>query len=108
MKNLRITHPAANTHSDFTIRHAHMSRVPESELVYLQSVSDFCINQVNGGVREIDVEKGSQYFIEDHTEGKTVRSVFESYDFNQNTSGAIRGMVSFSREDIVNIYNIYK
>ena len=105
MKNLRIIEPAPNTHPDFTIRHAHLSRVPESELEYLRSVSDFCINQINGGVREVDVEKGSQYFVEDHTEGKTVRSVFESHDFTQNTTGAIRGMVSFSREDIVSIYN---
>ena len=105
MINFRILKPNRNSHPDFTIRHAHLSRVPESELEYLRSVSDFCINQINGGVREVDVEKGSQYFVEDHTEGKTVRSVFESHDFTQNTTGAIRGMVSFSREDIVSIYN---
>lgn len=104
MKNLRIIEHASKTHPDFTIRHAHLSRVSEKELRYLRSVSDFCINQINGGVKEVDVDKGSQYFLEDHTEGKTVQPVFESHDFSQNTTGTIRGMVSFSREDIVDIY----
>jgi hypothetical protein len=105
LKNLRTIEPAPNTHPDFTIRHAHLSRVSESELEYLRSVSDFCINQINGGVGEVDVDKGSQYFVEDHTEDKKVRTVFESYDFTLNTTSAIRGMVSFSREDIVDIYS---
>ena len=104
MKNFRITNPNAKTHPDFTIRHAHLSRVSEKDLGYLRSVSDFCINQINGGVKEIEVDKGSMYFIEDHTEDKVVRKVFEAYDYNQNTVGAVRGMTSFSREDIVSIY----
>ena len=105
MRNLRITDTPANTHPDFTIRHAHMSRVSPEDLKRLVSVSDFCINQVNGGVRDTDVDKGSQYFIEDHTENKRVRAVFEKYDYKQNTIGCINGLVSFSREDIVSIYN---
>ena len=104
MKDLRVMRPSSNTHPDFTIRHAHLSRVSDSELRYLRTVSDFCINQVNGGVKETEVDKGSMYFIEDHTDDKVVRPVFEAYDYNQNTLGAIRGMTSFSREDIVEIY----
>ena len=44
------------------------------------------------------------YFIEDHTDEKAVRPIFEAYDYNQNTVGAVRGMTSFSRKDIVDIY----
>lgn len=104
MKNLRIRDTPANTHPDFTIRHAHMSRVSSQDLKHLISVSDFCINQINGGVGDTDVRKGSQYFIEDHTEDKRVRSIFENYDYSQNSIGCINGLVSFSREDIVGIY----
>ena len=51
----------------------------------------------------MDVDKGSMYFIEDHTKGR-VRPIFENYDYQSNTVGCINGLVSFSREDIVNIY----
>ena len=105
MINFRIKKPSLRSHPDFTIRHAHLSRVSEGDLKYLRSVSDFCISQVNGGVREVGIDKGSQYFIEDHTKEKSVRSVFESHDFEENDIGAIRGLVSFSREDIVTIYS---
>ena len=104
MKDLRLLKPSSDTHPDFTIRHAHLSRVSEKELNYLRSVSDFCINQINGGVKDTEVDKGSMYFIEDHTDDKAVREVFEAYDYNQNTVGAVRGMTSFSRKDIVDIY----
>ena len=104
LKNLRLQEPTSSTHPDFTIRHAHLSRVSEKDLRYLRSVSDFCINQINGGVKDTGVDKGSMYFIEDHTDEKAVRPIFEAYDYNQNTVGSVRGMTSFSREDIVDIY----
>ena len=103
MKNFRIRTPDPSIHEDFTIRHAHLSRVTDSEIHYLRSISDFCINQINGGVQDVTVDKGSQYFVEDHTRGE-VRKVFESCDFKENTASTINGIVSFSREDIVRIY----
>ena len=56
----------------------------------------------------MDVDKGSMYFIEDHTEERTVRSIFEDYDYQSNTVGSITGLVSFSREDIVKSYCLNK
>ena len=94
------------TYDDFTIRHAHYSRVPEREILNLKSKSDFCINQIIGKITSLEeVESGSQYFIQDNTEDKRVEQVFRNADLTEYQNNAtIKGMVSFSREDLVEIY----
>lgn len=104
MDNIRLLHSNPKVHPHFTIRHAHLSRISEQELQSLRTVSDFCIGQINGKVAGVDVVSGSQYFIEDHTEEKKVRSIFEASDRTGYDRSVINGVVSYSREDIVNLY----
>lgn len=106
MINLRLTSDTLTEHADFTIRHAHMSRVSDKLRKQLTSISDFCISQIGGMVREVDIDKGSQYFIEDHTEDKRVRSVFENADLTDFQKGIGEGFTSFSRSDLIKLYNI--
>jgi len=104
MQNIRIEISGSKVHPDFTIRHAHLSRVSTRDLESLRTISDFCIGQVNGRVTDTNIESGSQYFIEDHTDDKRVREIFESYDTTLNDASVIKGVVSFSREDLVEAY----
>jgi len=106
MKNLRETDPNyPDVHEDFVIRHAHLSRVEEKELKRLIDVSDFCIGQVSGRINNCsEVKRGSQYFIEDLTKDKKVRRLFEMKILNRGDSYYLT-IESFSRSDIVKIYN---
>ena len=106
MIDLRLSSDTLTEHEDFTIRHAHMSRVSDKLRNYLVTTSDFCISQIGGIVREVDIDKGSQYFIEDHTEDKRVRSVFENADLTNFQKGIGEGFTSFSRSDIIELYTI--
>jgi hypothetical protein len=106
MNNLRLTSDTLTEHADFTIRHAHMSRVSEKLRNQLITISDFCISQIGGLVREVNVDKGSQYFIEDHTDDKRVRSVFENADLTEFQKGIGEGFTSFSRSDLIKLYTI--
>jgi len=94
------------THDDFTIRHAHSSQVPESAIAKLKSISNFCVNQIIGKITTLEeVGSGSQYYIQDHTKDKTVEKVFRKADLSEYAKNAtIKGMVSYSREDLVEIY----
>ena len=106
MKNLRETDPNyPDVHEDFVIRHAHLSRVEENELRRLIDTSDFCIGQVSGRINSCsEVKKGSQYFIEDLTKDKKVRKLFEREILSRGDS-YYTTMESFSRSDLVKIYN---
>jgi len=106
VNNLRLTSDTLMEHADFTIRHAHMSRVNDKLRNQLITISDFCISQIGGLVREVNVDKGSQYFIEDHTDDKRVRSVFENADLTEFQKGIGEGFTSFSRSDLIKLYTI--
>lgn len=103
-KREKIVEP--NTHKDFTITHAHLSRTSEDQLSKLKNDNDFCIGQVTGKLADIEnISKGSQYFIKDNTSAKTVRKVFEEEKLTQPHAYNM-GAVSFSRADIVAIYTL--
>ena len=104
MKNLRKTQDNPKIHPDFTIRHAHLSRISDSERKELMEISDFCLSQIGCRVLGLDAVKGSQYFIEDHTQSKSVKSVFENADLSEFDIGVHKGLNSFSRSDIVTVY----
>lgn len=92
-----------NTHPDFTMVHAHLSRTSPEQLEKLRE-SDFCIGQVSGRIQNVeDVSTGSQYFVTDNTPDKTVREVFERSKLTQPEVYNM-GAVSFARADVVRIY----
>ena len=82
------------TCDDFTIRHAHFSRVPNREILKLKSESNFCINQIIGKVTTLDeVKSGSQYFIQDNTTDKRVEQVFRSADLSEYNNNATLSLI---------------
>jgi hypothetical protein len=82
--------------------------VTDKDLEKLRSLSDFCIGQITGNVTDLETTvKGSQYFIEDLTPDKRVRTIFENIDKTPyEQCSTIDGMVSFSRQDLVESYLI--
>ena len=105
MNNLRESSVGPSVHEDFTIRHAHLSRVTPSHLNRLREISDFTVSQIGGRVSDLGVESGSIYFIEDHTENKTVEETFRRADLSDHLQySTIIGVVSFSQADLVHLY----
>ena len=105
MQNLRESSIGPSVHEDFTIRHAHLSRVTPTHLNRLCEVSDFTVSQIGGRVSDLDVESGSIYFIEDHTENKIVEDIFRKANVSEHLQhSTIAGMVSFSQADLVHLY----
>jgi hypothetical protein len=106
MKNLRTSDPDnPDVHEDFVIRHGHISRISDTERRRLNDQSDFCIGQVSGRIQDCeDVKSGSQYFIEDNTPDKQVRTVFESAPLDRGDDHYTT-QTSYSRSDIVFIYS---
>ena len=105
MLNLRERSVGPSVHEDFTIRHAHLSRVSPSRLLRLREISDFTVSQIGGRVSDLGVESGSMYFIEDHTDEKSVESVLRRADVADHLEcSTINGIVSFSQADLVHIY----
>ena len=105
MQNLRESSVGPSVHEDFTIRHAHLSRVTPSHLNRLREISDFTVSQIGGRVSDLGVESGSIYFIEDHTEDKSVEAVFRRADLSDHLQcSTIIGVVSFSQADLVSVY----
>jgi len=93
-----------DSHADFNMSHAHLSRTSPEQLRKLRENSDFCIGQVTGKITDLETtDKGSQYFVKDNTEDKRVRKVFEQEKLTQPKVYNM-GAVSFSRADIVSIY----
>lgn len=92
------------THSDFSMRHAHLSRTTELERKKLVEFADLAIPQVGARFQPADpssLVKGSHWFIR-LNEG-AVRVAFEELDFSfligQNTAH-----MSLSKSDIVRAY----
>ena len=93
-----------DSHKDFSVLHAHLSRTSPEQLEVLRTSSDFCIGQVTGKVTNLETtERGSQYFVKDNTETKVVRQIFEKEKLTQPKVYNM-GAVSFSRADLVSIY----
>lgn len=93
-----------DSHEDFSVLHAHLSRTSPEQLQVLRNSSDFCIGQVTGKVTDLQTtERGSQYFVKDNTETKVVRQIFEKEKLTQPKVYNM-GAVSFSRADLVSIY----
>jgi len=88
---------------DFSMIHRHISRTSPDELERLRSHFDFTLAQIEGKVHDINVTKGSQFFIKDFTPNKTVREVMERFDFSEQRKYHI-GAVSLTRSDIVEKY----
>lgn len=105
MINIRKLKDDSKEHPDFIIRHAHLSRTPEAELEILRNSSDFCLSQIGCRVQGVSISKGSQYFIEDQTLDKSVKYMFEQADLSEFNIGVHKGLTSFSRADIVKVYN---
>ena len=93
-----------DSHEDFSMSHAHLSRTSPEQLASLRENSDFCIGQVTGKITDLETtDKGSQYFVKDNTVDKKVRGIFEQEKLKQPKVYNM-GAVSFSRADIVSIY----
>ena len=105
MINFRKVKDDLKEHPDFVIRHAHLSRTSKAELNYLRNSSDFCLSQIGCRVQDVTIKKGSQYFIEDQTPDRVVKSVFEHANLSEFDVGVHNGLTSFSRADIVKVYN---
>jgi predicted RNA methylase len=96
------------SHADFTMRHAHLSRVSEGALRQLRSQYEFTIPQVGSNFFPRDVhsvKRGSHWFI--HPLQPGVREVFQKCDFSflddMNTAHK-----SLSKADIVQAYRSAK
>jgi hypothetical protein len=93
-----------DSHPDFDMRHAHLSRTSAAELARLRSNYEFAIPQVGANFRPRDltlITKGSHWFIKPNVPG--VRDRFAKMDF-----GFLDGMntahKSLSKRDIVAAY----
>ena len=89
--------------SDFSMKHRHIHRTSLDELEQLRSHFDFTVGQVGGKVEDVDVAKGSTFFIKDFTVGKTVRKVMERFDFSELCEYHI-GIISLTKSDVVEKY----
>lgn len=100
----RVKVEPKNHHEDFTMRHAHLSRVSLQELKDLRDNYDFTIPQVgaNFSPRDVqDVNKGSHWFIS--ASSPQVRKVFENANFDFLADMNI-AHTSLSKSDIVRAY----
>jgi hypothetical protein len=100
----RIKSNRKNTHDDFQMKHAHLSRVSEKELENLRNEYDFCIAQVGSNFKPRnpkDINSGSYWFIK--SINPNVKHVFNNLDFsfldNMNLS-----FKSLSKKDIIQAY----
>lgn len=94
----------ADTHPDFEMRHAHISRTSELDLARLKRDYEFTIPQVGANFIPKDVEsisKGSHWFIKPNV--PDVRARFELLDFSF-LDGMNTAHKSLSKRDIVAAY----
>ncbi len=105
---LRSLIQAESTHPDFSMKHAHLSRVTPEELAELCSNFDFAIAQVGSNFIPKDpatLTRGSYWFVRENIPG--VRFVFERLDFafldDMNTAHK-----SLGKPDIVAAYKSAK
>ena len=88
---------------DFRMVHRHLSRTSPEELELLQDHFDFTLSQIEGKVHDVDVTKGSQWFIKDFTVDLSVRKVMERFDFSDKRQHHT-GAVSLTQADVVERY----
>jgi len=95
-----------DSHPDFEMRHAHLSRVKPAELDHLRTHFEFAIAQVGSQFtpRDVgDLRKGSYWFVRSNTTG--VKERFEQLDFSflddMNTAHK-----SLSKRDIIHAYMV--
>lgn len=91
-------------HSDFEMRHAHLSRVTAQDLALLRDRFEFAIPQVGANFKPRSAEsvtKGSYWFIRPLVDG--VRDRFERLDFDF-LDGMNTAHKSLSKRDIVAAY----
>lgn len=96
------------SHGDFKLKHAHLSRVTEAELMKLRAHYDFAIAQVgsNFAPKEVaEVTKGSYWYIKALKPG--VRELFEKLDFSF-LDGLNLSFKSLSKKDIIQAYQAAK
>ena len=80
--------------------HRHISRTTDEELERLRKEYDFTIAQIEGKVNDVDVTKGSHFFIKDNTPDKCVRDIMERLDYEGNRRYHI-GAISLTRAVVV-------
>jgi hypothetical protein len=93
------------THEDFDLKHAHLSRISQEELLNLRVDFDFAIAQVGSNFVPKDVfevTKGSYWYVKELKPG--VREVFEKLDFGF-LDGLNLSFKSLSKKDIIQAYN---
>lgn len=103
-EELREIVAMADSHPDFAMRHAHLSRLTAAELTRLRRDHEFTIPQVGASFAPRDVETvvaGSHWFIRPHVPG--VRERFERLDFSF-LDGMNTAHTSLSKRDIVAAY----
>jgi hypothetical protein len=92
-------------HEDFELKHAHLSRISQEELLNLRSNYDFAIAQVgaNFSPRDVfEVKKGSYWFVKELRPG--VMDIFKKLDFGF-LDGLNLSFKSLSKKDIIQAYN---
>lgn len=102
---IRSTVARSLSHEDFDLKHAHLSRISEEELLELRSNYDFAIAQVGSNFCPkdiLDVTKGSYWYVKELKPG--VREVFENLDFGF-LDGLNLSFKSLSKKDIIQAYN---
>lgn len=96
------------SHEDFELKHAHLSRISEEELLNLRADYDFAIAQVGSNFTPKDVSevtKGSYWYVKALKPG--VREVFEKLDFDF-LDGLNLSFKSLSKKDIIQAYHTAK
>lgn len=92
-------------HDDFDLKHAHLSRISDDELLHLRVNFDFAIAQVGSNFTPKDVfevTKGSYWYVKSLKPG--VRGVFEKLNFDF-LDGLNLSFKSLSKKDIIQAYN---
>lgn len=92
-------------HSDFALKHAHLSRISSNELEKLRVDFAFAIAQVGSNFTPKDVfevTKGSYWYVKPHKPG--VRDVFEKLNFDF-LDGLNLSFKSLSKKDIIQAYD---
>lgn len=96
------------SHEDFDLKHAHLSRISQEELLELRVDFDFAIAQVGSNFKPKDVHevtKGSYWYVKELKPG--VREIFEMLDFSF-LDGLNLSFMSLSKKDIIQAYNTAK
>ncbi len=93
-----------NSHEDFQMKHAHLSRISEKDLEILRSEYDFCIAQVGSNFKPKnprEINSGSYWFIKmiNSENGKVFNELDFSFLDNMNLS-----FKSLSKKDIIQAY----